>query len=559
MLAVTLSGSEGSLDSLVASLLQNDRRDYWIDCERRFGIMKVVTSEQMREIDRNAASIGLTTETLMENAGRAVAEETRKLIGNVMGKHILVIVGPGNNGGDGLVAGRYLEDWGAEVTLYLCSQRSADDKNLALAKERGISVIQADQDKGWASLDRLLVPSEVVIDAVFGTGRSRAVEGVFKQVLTRVAAAKQKNAMLFVVAVDVPSGLDSDTGAVDPSCPYADATVTLGYPKPGLFNFPGAERTGKVIVADIGIPPSLAENIATELITEAWASSVLPNRPLHANKGSFGRVLVVAGSINYIGAAYLACMGAARVGAGLVTLSTASSLQPILAAKLAEVTYAPLPEAEAGVIAAEAGSVLKQWLSDYEVLLVGCGLGQKAQVVEFIKSTLFDLSKSPSSALVLDADALNTLAQIPNWWQKLNQDAILTPHPGEMARLAGISVDEVQRQRLEVARKAAMEWRKVIVLKGAYTIVAASDGRARISQIANPGLASAGTGDVLAGAVAGLVAQGLSLFDAAACGVYLHGQAGEVVRQELGDTGMLASDLLPVIPKVIMGLKQPES
>jgi NAD(P)H-hydrate epimerase len=214
--------------------------------------------------------------------------------------------------------------------------------------------------------------------------------------------------------------------------------------------------------------------------------------------GSFGKVLVVAGSINYVGAAYLACMGAARVGAGLVTLSTASSLQPILAAKLTEVTYVSLPESEAGIIASKAVSVLKELLPGYEVLLMGCGLGQKSQVVEFIKSALFGLAQSSSPALVLDADALNTLAQLPNWWQKLNQDAILTPHPGEMARLVGVSVEEVQKQRLEIARKAAMEWRKVVVLKGAYTVVAASDGRARISQIANPGLASAGTGEIYA-------------------------------------------------------------
>jgi hydroxyethylthiazole kinase-like uncharacterized protein yjeF len=521
--------------------------------------MKVVTAEQMREIDRSAASIGLTTETLMENAGRAVAEETRTLVGGVIGKHILVIVGPGNNGGDGLVAGRYLDEWGAEVSLYLCSQRSADDKNLALAQQRDMAIIQADQDKDFTSFDGLLDSSEVVIDAIFGTGRSRAVEGVFKKVLTRVIATKERRPRLFVIAVDVPSGLDSDTGAIDSSCPYADATVTLGYPKPGLFNFPGAERAGKVIVADIGIPLSLAENIATELITEDWIRSALPMRPLNANKGSFGKVLVVAGSINYIGAAYLACMGAARVGAGLVTLSTASSLQPILAAKLTEVTYAPLPEAEAGIIAAKAISVLRQWLPGYEVLVMGCGLGQKGQVVEFIKSTLFGLPLASSPALVLDADALNTLAQIPNWWQKLSQDAILTPHPGEMARLAGVSVEEVQRQRLEIARKAAMEWRKVVVLKGAYTVVAASDGQTKISQVSNPALASAGTGDVLTGAIAGLVAQGLPLFDAACCGVYLHGQAGEIASQEIGDAGILAGDLLPVLPKVIKGLKQAET
>lgn len=520
--------------------------------------MKVVTAGEMRHIDRSAASIGLTTETLMENAGRAVAEETRKFISSVIGKHVLVIVGPGNNGGDGLVAGRYLADWGAEVSLYLCSQRSADDKNLKLAQERGIPTVPADQDRDLARFEKLLTSSEVVIDAVFGTGRSRALEGVFQEVLVRVGAAKQRNPRLLVIAVDVPSGLDSDTGAVDPGCPFADVTITLGYPKPGLFTFPGADRAGRVVIADIGIPPSLAENIKTELITEDWARAVLPKRPASANKGTFGRVLVVAGSINYIGAAYLACMGAARVGTGLVTLSTALSLQSILAAKLTEVTYAPLPEAEAGVIAAEAVPVLQQLAPGYQVLLIGCGLGQKAQVVEFIKSLLFGMSPHSVPTLVLDADALNTLAQIPDWWQKLPQDAILTPHPGEMARLVHSSVEEVQRQRLDIARKSAMEWRKVVVLKGAYTIVAASDGRAAISQVANPGLASAGTGDVLTGVIAGLVAQGLSLYDAAACGVYLHGQAAEMVRREMGDAGMLASDLLPLLPKVITKLKQNE-
>jgi hydroxyethylthiazole kinase-like uncharacterized protein yjeF len=518
--------------------------------------MKVVTAEQMREIDRRAAGIGLTTEILMENAGRAVAEEIGKLVGSVVGKHILVVVGPGNNGGDGLVAARHLADSGAEVNIYLCAKRPEGDKNLGLAQKRGITIIRSDQDRDFARFASFLDSSDVVIDAIFGTGGSRALDGVFKDVLSRMIAAKKKAPKLVVIAVDMPSGLDADMGAIDQVCPYVDATVTLGYPKPGLFNSPGAERAGKVIIADIGLPPSMGENIPTELITEEWVKSVLPLRPAGANKGNFGKVLVVAGSINYIGAAYLACMGAARVGAGLVTLSTASSLQPILAAKMAEVTYAPLPEAEAGIIASKASSVLKQWLPDYKVLLMGCGLGQKAAVSEFVKSVLFSLKKDSSLDLVLDADALNTLAQIPDWWQKLSQDAILTPHPGEMARLAGVAVDEVQRQRLDIARKAAVDWGKVVVLKGAYTIVAASDGRARISPVANPGLASAGTGDVLTGVIAGLVAQGLSLFDAAACGVYLHAQAGEIVRRELGEAGMLASDLLPALPKVIKRLKQ---
>ena len=521
--------------------------------------MKVVTAEQMGEIDRSAASIGLTTEILMENAGRAVAEQTKKLLGHVIGRNILVMVGPGNNGGDGLVAARYLEDWGAEVSLYLCSQRSPDDKNLILTQDRGITTIQAEQDENLAGLNKYLGASEVVIDAVFGTGRSRTIKGIFKQALNKVNIAKEKRPELFVIAVDMPSGLDANTGDVDSSCPYVNATITLGYPKPGLFNFPGAERAGKVIIADIGIPPILAQDIRAELITEYWAQSVLPTRPLSANKGTFGKVLVVAGSINYIGAAYLACMGAARVGAGLVTLGTAQSLQPILAAKLTEVTYAPLPEAEEGIIASGAASVLQKYLPDYKVLLTGCGLGQNPEVIEFIKSILLDSPLTSSVALVLDADALNTLAQIPKWWQKLGKNAILTPHPGEMARLAGVSLDEVQRARLEVTQKTAREWQKVVVLKGAYTIVAAPDGQTKISQAANPGLASAGTGDVLSGVIAGLVAQGLPLFDAAACGVYLHGQAGNLIMQKMGNAGMLASDLLPVLPQVIKTLKQAET
>jgi NAD(P)H-hydrate epimerase len=241
----------------------------------------------------------------------------------------------------------------------------------------------------------------------------------------------------------------------------------------------------------------------------------------------------------------------------LVTLATARTLQPILASKLTEVTYAPLPESEPGIVAAAASDVLKQWLPEYNVLLLGCGLGQNPPTQEFIKSVLF--SPDNTAALVIDADGLNTLAKVPQWWQKLTRDAVLTPHPGEMSRLTGLSVEEIQSDRLGTARKAAATWQKTIVLKGAYTVVAAPDGRARVSPVANPGLASAGTGDVLAGAIAGLLAQGLSPFDAATCGVYLHGEAGEIVREQLGDAGMVATDLLPVLPLVIKRLKHAKS
>jgi hydroxyethylthiazole kinase-like uncharacterized protein yjeF len=513
--------------------------------------MKIVTAEQMRQIDQECIRRGTPVSALMENAGKAVGEEVKASLNAAENQHILCLVGGGNNGGDGLVAARYLQDWGAKVSMYLCAPRPPDEENLKLAQERGITCIEAAQDKNLKKFDNLLATATCVIDALLGTGKIRPLEGIFKQALEKVSSAR-RNRDFKIIAIDLPSGMDADTGAIDPACPYADITVTLAFPKLGLFNFPGAERVGKLKIADIGIAETLAESVTTELITAEWASTVLPQRPLNANKGSFGRVLVTAGSNNFIGAAYLACSGAQRVGAGLVTLATASSLQPILAAKLTEVTYLPLPESQPGFISVEAGDVITQQSHQYDVLLLGCGLGQDPTTVEFVSSLILE-KELPLP--VLDADALNILPKIPEWWQWLTEDAILTPHPGEMARLCGLSIDEIQADRLGIARRFAAEWHQTIVLKGAYTVIATTDGRCRVSPFANPGLASAGTGDVLAGVIAGLAAQGLTPFDAASLGVYLHGQAGEMVRNEIGDTGMIASDLLPALPLTIKQLK----
>ena len=299
----------------------------------------------------------------------------------------------------------------------------------------------------------------------------------------------------------------------------------------------------------------MKEEAAAESITASWARSVLPERPVDANKGTFGKVLAVAGSVNYIGAAYLACSGAIRVGAGLVTLATAASLQPILASKLTEVTYLPLPESSPGVLHVQAAELVVKELSNYNVLLIGCGLGQRPATVAFIKSVLFDQAAKLPPA-ILDADALNALAGSPDWWRRLTDNAILTPHPGEMARLTGMSLDEVQSDRLGTAEKMARKWHKTVVLKGACTVVATPEGQVKINPMANPGLATAGTGDVLSGVIAGLLAQGLTLSDAASCGVYLHSEAGEIVKKRLGDAGMIASDLLPELPLAIKKLKE---
>ncbi len=514
--------------------------------------MKLVTVEQMQEIERRAAQVGVPPEILMENAGLAVAEEIRDWIGEVDGLRVLILIGPGNNGGDGLVVARHLHDWGAQVHLYMPRERASTDINYALVKDRAIHTTIGTVDQ--PEIEKLLSKMEVVVDAFFGTGRARALEGDFKRMLDRVSALTQTVPACTVVALDLPSGLNADNGQVDESCLTANLTVTLGYPKRGLFMFPGAKAVGQLVIADIGIPDDLADNIHTELITPEGVKGILPSRPIDANKGTFGKLLITGGSINYIGALYLACMGALRVGTGLVRLAVARSLHSILATRAIEVVHIPLPESEPGMIAGEAHEILLAEAAQHEALLIGCGLGQSASASDFLGSLI--LKRNTLPALLLDADALNILAKIPQWWKSVPQDAVITPHPGEMSRLTGLSISVLQSQRMDAAREAARSWNKTVVLKGAYTVVAAPDGRVAVNPYANPGLASAGTGDVLAGAIGGLLAQGLSHFHAAVAGVYLHSQAAELVRAELGDAGLVASDLLPELPRTIKAVKQ---
>ena len=511
----------------------------------------------MRIVEQECAEHGLPASVLMENAGKAVAITITEIKGKSQ-KNVIVLVGPGNNGGDGLVAGRYLHEYGDRVCIYLLRSRPSDDRNIALALERQVEIIDNSRDPKLEQLEERLQSADIVIDAVFGTGKSRKIDGDFARVLSEVSEIKTRRTGLTIFALDLPSGLDADTGAVDPVCLSADYTVTLGFPKPGLFNMPGAGKTGRVSIVDIGMPADLAADITPELITVGWVRSVLPQRSLTANKGTFGKVMILAGSQNYIGAAYLACSGAIRVGAGLVTLAIPESLQPVLAAKLTEVTYLPLPESEKEVASSESAQLIKQAMKGYSVLLVGCGLGRSRGVRELVESLILSDNR-PGLPMVIDADGLNIMSDFKRregFWHRLQDDVILTPHPGEMSRLTGLDVDKIQADRAGTTVDAAKEWNKIIVLKGAYTVIAAPDGRIMVSPFANPGLASAGTGDVLAGIVTGLVAQGVSLFEAAVTGVYLHGKAGETVSNSLGDTGMIAGDLLPVLPEVIKRTKE---
>ena len=517
--------------------------------------MKIVSVEQMRQLEEASASEGISTDTLMENAGLAVAREARSALGNVGGSPVLVLVGPGNNGGDGLVAARHLQRWGAAVTAYLVLQRRQGDPKLRLALEYGVTSVSASDDNGFAALDHELARSRLVIEAVLGTGRARPLEGVVRDVMLRLSATRAIRTSMKVMALDLPTGLDADTGRVDPACPEADITVTFGYPKAGHFLFPGATKLGRLEVVDIGIPVHLAQDINTELLTSQWVKAKLPSRPLDAHKGDFGHTLVIAGSRNYPGAAYLASQAAARVGPGLVTLASPRSIYPIMASKLTEVIHLPLPEDESGMFHPDAAGLLREKLHQYSSLAIGCGFGRSDGLVAFLRELLF-VEPQPTLPVVIDADGLNNLSRLEGWWRDLKWPVVVTPHPGEMSTLTGVANSDIQARRWKAALEWSSRWGAVVVLKGAHTVTATPKGVCRVSPFANPGLASGGTGDVLTGIIAGLMSQGLSPGDAACCGVYLHGAVADMVRQELGDTGALAGDLLPRIPRTIKALRE---
>jgi hydroxyethylthiazole kinase-like uncharacterized protein yjeF len=570
--------------------------------------MKVVSIEEMRAMERAADAGGHTYAEMMERAGLAVADVAQNLLGQRASPSVVALVGPGNNGGDGLVAARHLAAAGMRVCALCCKRDLTKDEMSERAQAAGVEIAPAGDEQGIARLQRWLETADLILDALLGTGATRAIEGEMKAVLVATQAAIEarrlrrangqarptlvdlkaipkktageplEEAWPKVLAVDCPSGLNCDTGALDPVALSADVTVTFAYPKWGHFLFPGAGALGRLIVADIGIPEGLAEGVKVEVMTPGMARAWLPPRSEQAHKGTFGKAMIIAGSTNYTGAAYLAGAAATRVGAGLVTLAVAEPLHAPLAAALHETTWLLLPH-DLGVLAPGAADLVHKRLPEYDALLLGCGFGTEKATAEFLEALLTERTKAaaprigfiaskekkgvemtsqeptPFPPLVLDADGLNLLAQMPDWAKRLPTPTILTPHPGEMARLCGCETKEVEADRLNVARRRAEEWGHVVVLKGAHTICAAPDGRTIIQPFANPALATAGTGDVLAGAIVGLLAQGMVPLAAAALGCYLHGLAGELVRREIGSAGAVASDLLSRLPRAICQLR----
>lgn len=583
--------------------------------------MLLVTTERMRQLEHAAVEAGATWEGLMEQAGQGVAQHALSRLQHKPEPVVLVLVGPGNNGGDGLVAARHLHDAGVHVALYIWNRQPADnDANWARCRTRGIAETFAERDTNGQSLQTLIRRSHLIIDALLGMGVNRPVTGHLASIvkvvnsICRRSTAAARRAMKnppYVLAIDVPTGIHSDHGAVMGQAVYADMTVATGLAKYGLMHYPGKTYAGTIVVADIGLQFDKQEMSMCETITSDMVRTRLPARPDDSHKGTFGKALIVAGSLFYPGAAVLASAGAARVGAGLVTLATARSIINA-SGRLPEVTLLPLPEADVGTIGPHAIDELDKHVATYHALLVGPGLGTEEATVLFLKKLLGlrdrsdvkgmgfvsssgDSEKSvsrlrpaavgfvvkkpateqdeqqeqgasssdaehaarPVVPTVIDADGLNILAEIEGWSDQLPESQyVLTPHPGEMKRL--LKQDELDADRVAVAIHAATQWRQVVVLKGATTVVASPDGQCVVHAHANPALATAGTGDVLAGAITGFLAQGVSLFDAAVLGVFVHAAAGDMVRRELGDTGALASDLLLRLPQAIKQVKQVE-
>ena len=507
--------------------------------------MKIVTNSEMRRLEQMAGELGLPAPALMENAGRAFVDALADRW-PLAGLRAVVLCGPGNNGGDGLVAARHLADHGAKVSVFQVGRPPSNDAKIMLLVERRVPIRRLEE--GIAPLSAWLETADLVVDALLGTGRRRPIVGLMAEVLAMVGASRRRG--LKIAAMDLPSGLAADTGEIDPATLPTDVTITLGAPKRGLFLPPGGALVGEIVVVDIGIPSSLTDPLSVDLIDRALIRTLVPSRPAAGHKGTFGRLFVAGGSSRYFGAPWLSAMAAIRVGAGLVGLAVPAPSVPTLASRSPEPIYAPLPHSD-GELDEPAANRLIEELEGATALVVGPGLGTSRNSMTFLLKLLEHLRATDESPNVLiDADGLNLLSEIDEWWKLIPPNAVLTPHPGEMARLT-------RRPTIPDRIEAALEWASlfegVLVLKGAHTVVATGQ-MAAVSPIATPALATAGTGDVLAGVIGGLIAQGANPYDAARAGVYIHGMAGRNLEESMGPAGAIAGDLLAELPFVLKNM-----
>jgi NAD(P)H-hydrate epimerase len=540
-------------------------------------MVKLFSVKEMQALEKEANENGLTFEMMMENAGEGIAKEIDIAYSHNINKKVFALVGSGNNGGDALVALYHLSLLQWETCAYIIRKRAANDPLIERLTKNGGQVINVEKDGKFLRLNNLLATYAILIDGIFGTGIKFPLKSEIAKILNYVKDNIELNSKkIHVVAVDCPSGVDCETGEIANETIPAEITVTMAGVKSGLIKFPAAKITGELRVASIGSIENLQTFQENQkiILTREVINKYLPDRPLDAHKGTFGTAFIVAGSVNYTGAALLAGLAAYRSGVGLVTMAVPAPLHEALSGLFPEATWILLPH-EMGVISADAAIVVRRNISRATAILIGPGFGLENTTREFLSKLLTEVGSTNKGGIgfihgasknsedniiqtpiIMDADGLKLFSKIPDWAKLLPAPAVLTPHPGEMSVLTGLSTDVIQANRLEIAKQYSKKWGHVLVLKGAFTVIAAPDGKIAIVPIATPALAKAGTGDVLAGLIVGLRAQGVESYQAACAGAWIHATAGVLAAKRLGNNAsVIASDVLNAIPQVISELK----
>ncbi len=513
--------------------------------------MRVVTAAEMRSLEEAAFARGVEAPALMQQAGAGVARVIREIVGiGHTGARVVVLVGPGNNGGDGVVAARTLASDGFHVSVWSLTARP----DLESANRQGLSALASDD-----ALRAALGEADIVLDAILGTGARPGMPANIAAVAGMVNTLTPRAAR--VVALDIPTGVDATTGEASDEAIIAQMTVTLGSPKRGCLVPPGSRYAGRIVVVDLGLGEP--DDAGPRMTTDDDVRRRIPRRLADAHKSDCGTLLVVGGAVTYIGAPGFVAEAAMRAGAGLATMAVPRAIAGTVAAVVREATLVPLPDD-----VERAGKLLREWVPRFAAAVIGPGMGREEETEHFLArllgigeararpqlgfgGTAQSASRDPilpeSLPLLIDADGLNWLSRIERWWEQITNPTIVTPHPGEMARLTKRTLDEIKRDPWKIAVEFADQWNKVVVLKGGPTVIAAPGGVLWVAPGGNPALATAGTGDVLAGTIGGFLAQGLSPLDAAICGLHVGSRAAERAADAVGVYGMVAPDLLPQI------------
>ncbi len=515
--------------------------------------MYVVTASEMKEIDRQTIDkYGIPPSILMENAGSNTVNAILNEVGNIAFKKIYVFCGDGNNGGDGFVIARHLKSEGAIVCIVFCGDEkklsSESLINFEAAKNYGINIFKVSDIKDLEKITDDIITADIVIDALIGTGLKSAVKDLTSRIIVFI-----NNLGKYTVSVDVPSGIDSDTGNVMGVAVYANLTVTFGLPKTGITIYPGLAYVGKLIVADINFPPQLLSIPRKSiLVTSELIPTLLPYRHPNANKGHFGPVLIIGGSRGMGGAVALAAKAALKTGAGIVTVAVPATLHDSIKSSSDEVIVSPLKETDDGFISADNFKRIIELTEKAKVVVIGPGLGRKKDT----QSLVFELIQKIDKPLIIDADGINAVSEDKKHLKNIKKDAIITPHLGEMSRLTGIAIEEIIKDKIKVIKEFVREYKINVLLKDGRSIVCDVEGNIYINTTGNSGMATPGTGDVLSGIIAALTAHNITLQQAAVVGNYIHGMSGDLLLNEMSEEGIIAGDLINKIPVVIKNLRK---